>query len=50
MSVKEAAIQVLRDADGALSAQEISDRILAEGLWQTSGKRPSGPTRRCLKR
>lgn len=31
---------MLRDAGGALSAQEISDRILAEGLWQTSGKTP----------
>ena len=40
MSVKEAAIQMLRVADGAMSAQEISDRILAEGLWQTSGKTP----------
>ena len=40
MSVKQAAIQVLRGADGALSAQEISDRILAAGIWQTSGKTP----------
>lgn len=40
MSVKEAATQVLRDAKRALSAQEISSRILAKGLWQTSGKTP----------
>lgn len=40
MSVKEAAIHVLRDANAAMSAQEISDRILADGLWQTKGKTP----------
>lgn len=38
MNVKEAALQVLRDAGGALSDHEISDRILAEGLWQTKGQ------------
>ena len=40
MSVKQAAIQVLRDANAALSAQDISDRILAAGQWKTSGKTP----------
>ena len=38
MNVKEAALQVLRDAGGALRVHEISDRILAEGLWQTKGQ------------
>jgi restriction system protein len=40
MSVKQAAVQVLQKTGGPLSAQEISDRILAEGLWQTNGKTP----------
>jgi restriction system protein len=40
MSVKDAAIQVLQDAGGALTAQEIAERVLAGGLWQTSGKTP----------
>ncbi len=40
MSVKHASIQVLREANGALSAQQIADQILARGLWQTSGKTP----------
>ena len=40
MNVKQAAIQVLRDADEPLTAQEIADRILAGGLWQTRGKTP----------
>lgn len=40
MTVKQAAIEVLKKAGQALTAQEISDRILADGLWQTSGKTP----------
>lgn len=40
MSVKQAAIEVLSRANEALSAQDITDRILAEGLWQTNGKTP----------
>ncbi len=40
MNVKDAAIQVLRQAGSALSARDISERILAAGLWKTRGKTP----------
>lgn len=40
MSVKQAAIKVLGDADGPLTAQDISELVLSQGLWQTKGKTP----------
>lgn len=40
MSVKQAAIHVLQAAGKPLTAQEISDRVLSQGLWQTAGKTP----------
>jgi restriction system protein len=40
MSVKDAAIHVLKAAGEPLTTQELTDRILAEGLWATSGKTP----------
>lgn len=40
MSAKDAAIHVLKAAGEPLTAQELTDRILAEGLWETSGKTP----------
>ncbi|GAB6166181.1 hypothetical protein JCM19992_21810 [Thermostilla marina] len=40
MGVKQAAIQVLTEAGGPLTAQEITERILAQNLWQTRGKTP----------
>ncbi|MBE3050153.1 winged helix-turn-helix domain-containing protein [Candidatus Bathyarchaeota archaeon] len=40
MSIREAAIQVLRAAGQALTAQRITECILAQGLWQTQGKTP----------
>jgi restriction system protein len=41
MNVREAAIQVLREAGGPLHAGELTKRILAKNLWQTSGKTPA---------
>ncbi|MBS3735483.1 MAG: hypothetical protein KGY99_11295, partial [Phycisphaerae bacterium] len=36
----DAAAQVLADADEPLNAKAIVERMLARGLWQTSGKTP----------
>lgn len=33
MSVKKAAVQVLQQANGPLTAHEIARRMLAGGLW-----------------
>ena len=41
MGIREAVIQVLREAGEPLHAQEITERILTQGLWQTSGKTPA---------
>ena len=41
MSVRDAAVQVLREAEQPLHAQKIAKLILAEKLWQTSGKTPA---------
>lgn len=41
MSVRDAAVQVLREAGTPLHAQEIAKRILAKKLWETTGKTPS---------
>ena len=41
MSVLDAAIQVLREADNPLHAKEITERILSKGLWTSSGKTPA---------
>ena len=40
MNVHEATIEILRKAKEPLHAKEIAGRILAEGLWKTSGKTP----------
>lgn len=40
MSVRRAALQILQKAGGPLSAREISDRIVADGLWEPHGKTP----------
>jgi len=40
MSVKQAAMQVLRTVGKPLSAQEITRRILSEKLWESSGETP----------
>lgn len=40
MSVKQAAIHVLSEAGEPLSAQQIADRVLEQGLWKTQGKTP----------
>ncbi|MDT8443159.1 MAG: HTH domain-containing protein [Desulfuromonadales bacterium] len=40
MDVKTAAIQVLQQAGTALHAKEITERIMAAGLWQSEGKTP----------
>lgn len=40
MSVRDAAIQILREAGGPLHAKEITERTLAKKLWQTAGKTP----------
>ena len=41
MSVLDAAIQVLEEADNPLHAKEITERILSKGFWKTSGKTPA---------
>lgn len=41
MDVKSAAIQVLQETGTALSAREISERIIAAGLWRSTGKTPA---------
>ena len=41
MQLKDAIETVLRAAGKPLDAKEITDRILAEGLWQTNGKTPA---------
>lgn len=40
MSVKTAAIEVLRKAQSSLHAKAITEQIVAAGLWQPSGKTP----------
>lgn len=40
MSAKDAAIHVLTAAGEPLSARELTDRMLAEGLWKTNGSTP----------
>ena len=41
MGVRDAAIKVLKEADGPLHAREITKRILSQGLWETNGKTPA---------
>lgn len=41
MGVKEAAIKVLSQVGRPLSAQEITEQILSQGLWRTEGKTPA---------
>jgi len=41
MGVRDAAIKVLKEADGPLHAREITKRILSQGLWETTGKTPA---------
>ena len=41
MSVQQAAIQVIRETGRPLTAKEITDRILSQGLWRASGKTPT---------
>jgi len=41
MGVRDAAIKVLKEADGPLHAREITKRILSQGLWKTNGKTPA---------
>jgi restriction system protein len=40
MSLRDATIQVLQEANGPLHYREICKRVLAAGLWATSGKTP----------
>ena len=41
MKLKDAIEKVLREARKPLEAEVIAERVLAEGLWQTSGKTPA---------
>jgi len=41
MSVRDAAIQILREAGGPLHARKIAKGILDKRLWQTTGKTPA---------
>ncbi len=40
MDVKTAAIQVLQQSETALHAKDITERIMAAGLWHSDGKTP----------
>lgn len=40
MNVKEAAIEILKNAKQALSARELCERMLAQNLWHSEGKTP----------
>ena len=40
MGVKDAAMEVLKEAGGPLQAKEIAERIISKGLWKTTGKTP----------
>ncbi|MFA5545203.1 MAG: winged helix-turn-helix domain-containing protein [Sphaerochaetaceae bacterium] len=40
MTIKEAAITILKASNGPLSVKEITERILAQGLWGSGGKTP----------
>jgi len=40
MNVHEAVVEIIRKAKGPLHAKEITERILAEGLWKPSGNTP----------
>ena len=40
MTVKDAALQILRSAGEPLHAKEIAKRVIKAGLWQTTGKTP----------
>jgi len=42
MNVRDAAIHVLQEAGEPLHAKEITERMLADNLWQTTGKTPAG--------
>lgn len=41
MTLRNAAIKVLHDARTALRPEEITERMLSEGLWETTGKTPA---------
>lgn len=41
MNVGDAAIKILQEAGEPLHAKEIAKRLLAENLWQTTGKTPA---------
>jgi len=40
MNVRDAAIQILQEAGKALHAKDITEQIMAAGLWQSGGKTP----------
>lgn len=40
MGVKDAVIEVLKEAGSSLPAKEITERIISRGLWETNGKTP----------
>ena len=40
MNVKTAAIQVLQKVGTSLHAKDISEKIMANGLWESKGKTP----------
>ncbi|MDQ3656571.1 MAG: winged helix-turn-helix domain-containing protein [Chloroflexota bacterium] len=40
MSLKEAIAQVLREANEPVHYREVCNRVIASGLWNSSGKTP----------
>ena len=41
MTLMEAVVQVLTDAGEPLHCEEITNRVVASDLWQTTGKSPA---------
>jgi restriction system protein len=48
MSVKSAAIEVLKKAQAPLHAKAIAEKIIAAGLWSSDGKTPEATVSSCL--
>ena len=48
MNVRDAAIQILREAGKSLHSKVITKRIIEEGLWNSDGKTPEATISACI--
>ena len=48
MTLRDAVVQVLRDAGTALRPPEIAERAISAGLWATKAKKPSSSVESCI--